>query len=81
VTELAETARNANAGRGGRRAQAGGDVVIGEALDHAQLDGGALAVGQIGECLLEAVEPRLLRLHGCRRFVEPVTHPQTLAGP
>ena len=69
--------------RGPRRAscRGRGDVVIGEALDHAQFHGCALAVGQIGKRLVEAVEPRLVRFHGGTRLVEAVAHAETLAGP
>jgi hypothetical protein len=63
-----------------RGAERLGDAGVVAVLEHAQAQRLALAVGQLGQQLVEAVEPGRVGLGGGRRPVEPVAEPEALAG-
>ncbi len=75
----AQAARDARAHGLGRGRQALGGLVVAEVVDDAQADGLLLGLGEVGERLVEAVEPVVLGL-GRRCAVGGVEHAEALAG-
>src|SRR3954452_14915526 len=79
VAEGGQAAVYAQARRRRGRAECGGDGFVVEVCADAQADRLALAFRQVGESLLEPVEPGLVRFYDGGLGVEPLEDPKPLA--